>query len=881
MTQRAANRRKVLLIGWDSADWKTIHPLMDQGLMPNLQRMVEGGTIGRLATLVPPLSPMLWTSIATGKRPYKHGIIGFTEPTADGGSVRPVTNVHRRVKAIWNMLDQRGLRSHVVGWWPSHPAEPINGVMVSNFFQRAHQPGHLPWPLPEGAVHPPGLREEFAKLRVHPDELTAAHIAPFVPDFALVDQAKVPTLATLSRIIADCAGIQAAATCILDREEWDFMAVYFDGLDHFNHGFMKYHPPRRPFIPESDFQLYKGVVTAAHRFHDLMLGRLMELAGEEATVMLISDHGFHPDRLRPARLPQEPAAPMFEHGPYGILCVKGPGIRKDHMIHGAGLLDITPTLLHLFGLPAGRDMDGKVLQDIREEPQPVELVDTWEEPATTGEPGPLPVGDLHMAAMGPEWVAQLVDLGYIEDPGGDPSQAVPKTIRENRYYLALAYLDGGRTTEAVAELEALHGEAPGQLRYGTSLARAYLRTGRTQDARRVVDEMREADRLRHEGGRQENGRDGNGSGSGMPYSEPARLRLLQARVLQADGAGEQALAQLRMLEKDPLLGERLQYRIAEVLIGMGRWRQAMHALEKFLAFDADSAKGHHALGVCLLKTGDLESALHHLHEAVGLNFNMAMAHYHLAEAYNLAGEHNAAAQAYAVCLHLSPGLNRARQRLAALYKVHLNRPGEAEALLRQVADRCQGGPITVVSGLPRSGTSVMMQALQAGGMEVFADGARPGDESNPKGYFEHKAIKALMHDPGVIVQAQGKAVKVVAPLLPYLPPLYRYRVIMMVRDTREVLRSQNEMIERGRKGAKRAFRTGLQDALDAQVERTHRWIGRNPHVQVLKVDFRDLMSDPEREVRRVCDFLGEQLDVAAMAAAVDPRLYRSRLDGTD
>src|SRR5579883_645644 len=92
---------KVLLIGWDAADWKVIHPLMDAGQMPNVQRLVENGSIAQIATLHPPLSPMLWTSIATGKRPFQHGIHGFAEPTPDGTGVQPVSNLSRKCKAVW------------------------------------------------------------------------------------------------------------------------------------------------------------------------------------------------------------------------------------------------------------------------------------------------------------------------------------------------------------------------------------------------------------------------------------------------------------------------------------------------------------------------------------------------------------------------------------------------------------------------------------------------------------------------------------------------------------------------------------------------------------------------------------------------------------
>ena len=113
-----SNSRKVLVIGWDGADWKVASPLVDDGKMPHLKRLIENGVMGNISTLYPVLSPMLWTSIATGKRAHKHGIHGFAEPDNNGG-VRPVTNLARKCKAIWNILNQAGKQCNVVGWWLS------------------------------------------------------------------------------------------------------------------------------------------------------------------------------------------------------------------------------------------------------------------------------------------------------------------------------------------------------------------------------------------------------------------------------------------------------------------------------------------------------------------------------------------------------------------------------------------------------------------------------------------------------------------------------------------------------------------------------------------------------------------------------------------
>lgn len=296
--------RKLLLVGWDGADWRLINPLLDQGLMPALGKLVSGGVIANLASTEPLLSPLIWNSIATGKLADKHGVLGFMEPDPVSGGIRPVSSTSRKVKALWNILTQQGLRTHVVGWLGSHPAEPINGIAISAAYQHATAPLGRPWPLPAGAVHPENLRETFAALRVHPGELTAEELLPFIPRAAEIDQEKDPRLAAFAIILAECITVHNAATWILEHESWDLLAVYYDALDHICHAFAPYHPPLMEGVPERDQEIYAEVVTGAYRFHDMMLERLVRLAGPEATVMLVSDHGFHSGRTRPRRIPK-------------------------------------------------------------------------------------------------------------------------------------------------------------------------------------------------------------------------------------------------------------------------------------------------------------------------------------------------------------------------------------------------------------------------------------------------------------------------------------------------------------------------------------------------------------------------------------------------
>jgi len=440
-TANARPRRmsKVLLVGWDAADWKVINPLMDAGKMPNVQRLVESGVAGQIATLRPPLSPMLWTSIATGKRPFKHGIHGFSEPTPDGLGIQPVTNLSRRCKAVWNILDQNALKSVVIGWWPSHPAEPIDGVTVSDHFHKARGRLKDGWPLLPGTVHPPELADTLAELRLHPEELAGPMLQAFVPRAAEIDQDKDRRLYSLAKILCECVSIHSAATWLIENQPWDLFAVYYDAIDHFSHGFMRYHPPRQEFIAEKDFELYKDVVATAYTFHDQMLGTLLKKVGDDVTVILMSDHGFHPDHLRPKSIPQIPAGPAIEHRDFGVLAMMGPGIKQDELLHGANVLDIAPTVLTMFGLPVGSDMDGKVLTGAFEYPPNVETIPSWEEvPGQDGRHAP----ETQLDPVGAkESLDQLVALGYIAKPDENREKAVADTIQELRYNLAMSFQD--------------------------------------------------------------------------------------------------------------------------------------------------------------------------------------------------------------------------------------------------------------------------------------------------------------------------------------------------------------------------------------------------------------------------------------------------------
>ncbi|MEX2093338.1 MAG: alkaline phosphatase family protein [Pirellulales bacterium] len=956
----AKSRRRVLLVGWDAADWKVIHPLMDAGKMPTVARLVERGVMASLATLHPVLSPMLWTSIATGKRPFKHGVHGFSEPSPEGAGIRPVTNLSRKTKAIWNILTQSGLTSNVVGWWPSHPAEPIRGVMVSNHFQQAVGPPEEPWPVPTGAVHPPELAATLAALRLNPNELLAEHILPFVPRAAEIDQAEDKRLASCGKILAECTSVNAIATELMRQQPWDFMAVYFDAIDHFCHAFMRYHPPRQEHVDQRDFELYRGVVEAGYRYHDMLLNTLVEMAGPETTVILISDHGFHPDHLRPKSLPAEPAGPAFEHRDFGIFVMAGPGLEQDKLLHGLNLLDVTPTLLALFGLPVGLDMDGRPILEAWRDPPPIETIPSWDD--VPGEAGLHPA-DMQLDPVESQAaIQQLVALGYIEPPPANRQQAIDHTVRELRYNLARSYMDDGRHGAAAEILEALYERWPNEHRFGVQLAACYQALERIADLRSVVEDLATRRRADADAARQElrefaeqvRARQADAATDAersLTDAERFQIRALRSRaqynpraidylwgcVALAEGDYERALGYLEQAEQIDAERPGLLLQIGEAYLRLRQVERAEQTFQRVVAIDPDNPQSY--LGFCRVQMlrQEYATAAEMALRAIGLRYQLPMAHFLLGRALFRLGRTLQAVEALHVALSINPHFAEAHRMLAIIHRRRLgdfeqadkhrrlaremrvarreareakrryqstskgwlesSRPSVLLGALEPPAILSAGGSaeprpqppgnleapdsdgiITVVSGLPRSGTSMVMQMLAAGGLDILADDRREADESNPRGYFEYERVKNLRNDSAWLGEARGKAVKIITQLLPALPMKYRYRILYIERDLDEVLASQRRMLARDGQAAARISDDQLRRTFSAQSSRIRRWLARQANVELLAINYKQIVTNPLESAATMAGLVDAGLDTAKMAAAVDPALYRARCE---
>jgi predicted AlkP superfamily phosphohydrolase/phosphomutase/tetratricopeptide (TPR) repeat protein len=919
---------RFLLLGWDAADWQVIHPLMDAGEMPYLKGLLERGVMGDLMTLRPVLSPMLWTSIATGKRADSHGIYGFTEVDAKNGRVLPSLSTSRTCKALWNITSQNGLRTNVTNWFCSHPAEPVNGVCVSEMaYSNTPKGPEAPWPLPKGTFHPPELEQRLQDWRLHPSELDADILRLFVPQLEQVDQEKDKCFSSLIKLLSELFTTHAITVDVLENHPWDFMAAYYISIDHFSHRFMKYHPPRRDHIDEREYALYHDVVRSAYRMHDVMLGKLLASAGEDCYVMLVSDHGFESGHLRPAAIPRVPAGPAEEHRDQGIFCFAGPGIRKDAIVHGASQLDVTPTVLHALGLAVGRDMEGRVLTECWESPAQPAYVDSWETIAGNDgrhDPG-FDGADTFELDDASNLLQQFADLGYLEAPTKDNSANLIRTRREQDWNLARVFLEKRELDRALPLLAkvyndvraehrrqqsltepSLNEEGPGaeqrtapfprpEIAY--ALAHCYLALDDPEEAESVLAPMLSTDRT------------------------PVRALLLGGRLDIARGEPGEALKKFLRAEseleaaKAPMVAREL----GQAYFSMRKYDHAENCFRRSLDWNPGDARSQVDLARTLIGQKKYDEAVEAALGAVTLNFQNAGAHLVLGQALAaIPGEEARAEQAFQNVLKMQPANWQCHRALMNLYRampdkedeakrheqemeIHLRQQREAKNALREQArqraaaaravqeeaDRqaarrkIRSREFLIVSGLPRSGTSLMMSMLEAGGIEPMTDGVREADSDNLTGYYEWEAVKRLANQPELLEEAHGKAVKVVSPLLSALPRYHRYKVIFMVRPIDEVWDSQ-QLMKRNRKTLRSDNSPEQQKKLMERHREQALWaLHQRERVDVLEVEYGQLIQQPEAEVDRIAEFLGSSLRKAAMMERIRPELYRQRAGAPD
>ena len=794
-------KNKVLLIGWDAADWKIMDKLMANGLMPAMKSLVDNGVRGKLATLDPPLSPMLWTSMSTGVRPYRHGVIGFVEHDGKGG-VRSVSSHYRKVKAFWNMLTMEGYKSNVIAWWPSNPVESINGCMVSNLFQQEKKGRETMerenWEIPEGTIYPESLKEQLMEFRVHPHDITGNLVMPFVPQAGALDKKKDKRLTVISKFIAHATTVHAACTELMETQEWDLTAVYHDAIDHFSHGFMKFHPPMMPNRDKEEYELFKDVVIGAYVFHDMMLDRLLKMIDDDTTVIIVSDHGFHSDHLRPAHIPKVPSGPAIEHAPYGIFVAKGPGIKKGERIHGASVLDVTPTLLTLFDLPVGRDMDGKPLVNIFDHPKSVRYIDSWEKVDKPG--GELvSVSEESLEATNEAALQQLVDLGYIDemkldDSNEDQQEYLTGIIKENQFYLAKSYISGGKHEDALEILLEIEDKTNPDFRFLIDIINSSIKTKRYGLAKEYLHFVRKNDIM-----------------------SKAYMDTLEAKIALGLNDGETALRMLQSaLKSNP--------DAIEILIELGRLfnsirelKKARECFSKVIEKDPDNAHAYHGVGVSYLREESYENALDYFLNAVERMHHYPLAHFHIGETLALMNEHEAAISSFEVALTMNPDLHKIYSWLIDLHEL-INNTKAVEFYRDKLKTKIIDEKV-IITGLPGPKLTSVIELLRSRGFIVEGDPDKINEIDSP-----------LNND--ILAGFKQRICYLPENLIQNLLSKYDYRIVIVNDDVETV----SDYLNSKTKLRKSSYNPDLIDGLVKMDITARIWLGQQPNLDIFYIN---------------------------------------------
>lgn len=397
---------KVLLFGLDGATWVFAGDAVREEKMPTLEKLMKNGSYGMLHTYAPALSPVVWTTIATGKNPEKHGIEGWVVfrlklnnapflnfpknhfiSLVNGDDKRrivemtPLGSTYRRVRAIWNVLSAKNDKVIQVGWWASWPAEKVNGVMVTPyawpFVDTVMLQENLPVAHPPGSTYPLSLMEHLKPLVVTTQDLKDKEFMGLSLEVRrrLEPQSDVYDLWYYAK---DISFVKMFDKLLEEHPDYSFATVYLEGTDIVQHVFLRYAKPQwfrgtqRP--SEEEIRVLGSVIENYYSWVDSQIGELLKHADENTIVGIVSDHGVE------ASWRNMHYSGDHVNAPPGLFVFAGGPINKGVVLNGASIEDIAPTLLYLLGYPIGLDMDGRVLTEIIEptflEKYPVVKVNT-------------------------------------------------------------------------------------------------------------------------------------------------------------------------------------------------------------------------------------------------------------------------------------------------------------------------------------------------------------------------------------------------------------------------------------------------------------------------------------------------------------------------
>ncbi len=404
----------------DGLDWELLDRLAAQGRMPNWKRLTADGYTARLKSFMPILSPIVWTSIATGVPPDVHRVLDFQEVDPASGHKVPISGRTRAAPAIWNVASAEGRSVGVVGWWATHPAEEVRGFFVSD-----HASAILFEGLPRtGVAYPVSLAPGIEQILARDGKVADEELARFVdvpPGQIAGSRGKglEDPIGALSRILGATRVAARIGRELYDRNLPDLMMIYFEGTDVIGHVFAPDVPPKMACVTDDDFARYQHAVDEYYALVDRLLGQWMRRADEDgATLIVNSDHGFKwGDDRSCEKGSLNPATAAFWHRIDGVFAAYGARVHRSAERGSASVFDIAPSVAALLDVPIDRRSAGVVIRAAFPDlPPPArrDLAGTVVRRVAAEELSPV---------QADEYAKKLMALGYLS--GAEPGKLAP------------------------------------------------------------------------------------------------------------------------------------------------------------------------------------------------------------------------------------------------------------------------------------------------------------------------------------------------------------------------------------------------------------------------------------------------------------------------